>query len=456
MAGIGFELRKILRDDTYYSLLKAYGYAGIIGSGPWVLSILAVLLIGFLGLGLLVPHSAIGQFQVSVTHLILGSLILTGFLQVAFTRYVADRLFEGRVRMLLPSLHGALLITSVAAGAVGLLFIVFAGNELSVWYRLLMSASFAVLCQIWIVTVFLSGMKCYRAIVLLFALGYAVCIGAALALHEFGVEGLLGGFLIGQFVLLAGMMLFCVHAFPAKRFLSFEFLRKGRMYLSLVAAGFFYNFAVWIDKLIFWYGGDVGQDAVGPLNASIIYDTPIFLAYLSIIPGMAVFLVRLETDFVEFHAKFYDGIRQGRSLQHIEDMRDNLIASAWDGIYAIMKVQAVTILAIIIAGPALLRWLGISELYLTLLYIDLVAVALQVVLLGILNVLFYLDKRRQALILCAIFALLNAVLTWISIHLDPSFYGYGFAFAVLIAVCAGLVMLDRKFKLLEYETYMIR
>ena len=48
MAGIGFELRKLMKRDTFFSLLQTYAYAGIISSGPWVLSILAVMLIGII------------------------------------------------------------------------------------------------------------------------------------------------------------------------------------------------------------------------------------------------------------------------------------------------------------------------------------------------------------------------------------------------------------------------
>ena len=40
MAGIGFELRKILNRDSYFALVRAYAYAGLISSGPWILSIL--------------------------------------------------------------------------------------------------------------------------------------------------------------------------------------------------------------------------------------------------------------------------------------------------------------------------------------------------------------------------------------------------------------------------------
>ena len=34
MAGIGFELRKILSKDSYTSTMRAYLYAGLISSGP--------------------------------------------------------------------------------------------------------------------------------------------------------------------------------------------------------------------------------------------------------------------------------------------------------------------------------------------------------------------------------------------------------------------------------------
>ena len=46
VAGIGFELRKLMRRDSFWGLLRAYGYAGLISSGPWVLSILGVMGIG--------------------------------------------------------------------------------------------------------------------------------------------------------------------------------------------------------------------------------------------------------------------------------------------------------------------------------------------------------------------------------------------------------------------------
>ena len=69
MAGIGFELRKILSKDSYTSTMRAYLYAGLISSGPWVLLIISVMLIGVLSLGAVLPETLIGQFLVTVTYL---------------------------------------------------------------------------------------------------------------------------------------------------------------------------------------------------------------------------------------------------------------------------------------------------------------------------------------------------------------------------------------------------
>ncbi|HNC85402.1 MAG TPA: exopolysaccharide Pel transporter PelG, partial [Agitococcus sp.] len=163
MAGIGFELRKLLRRDSLLGMLQAYAYAGIISSGPWVLSIVGILVIGLMSAAIVVPEFLITQFQVSVTYLVALSLILTGFVQLAFTRFTADRLFEKRADIILPNFNGLLFGVTAISGFLGTLAILFLFPQQSIMYRLLMLAGFVVLCDIWIATIFLSGMKQYKA-----------------------------------------------------------------------------------------------------------------------------------------------------------------------------------------------------------------------------------------------------------------------------------------------------
>ena len=456
MAGIGFELRKLLKRESITGLLQAYAYAAIISSGPWILSIVGILVVGFLSASVVIPAARITQFQVSVTYLIAISLILTGPVQLAFTRFVADRLFEKKIDSVLPNFNGMLLLVVLCSGIPGMLVILLLFPGESLVYRLLMLTGFVLLCGIWLATLLLSGLKQYKQIVSLYALGYGIAVAAALALRRLGLEGLLLGFVLGHFVMFLGMVLLIARGFPSSRFIAYDFMGRGRMFPTLIAAGLFYNLAVWEDKLIFWFHPDTGHAVIGPLHASVIYDLPVFLAYLSIIPGMAVFLTRMETDFVEYHERFYNMVREGGSLDQLEELRDEMVLIIRQGLGEIVKIQTIAALVVFVAGPALLRNVGISELYLLLLQVHVISAGLQVVLLGIFNVFFYLDKRVIVILLTLLFASANLLFTLVTIELGAPYYGYGFACALLLTVMAGTYLLGRKLETLEYETFMLQ
>jgi len=148
-------------------------------------------------------------------------------------------------------------------------------------------------------------------------------------------------------------------------------------------------------------------------------------------------------------------VRSGATLRHINDMRDMMVRSVRAGLSEIIKIQAVVLLLIIAFGSPLLEALHISPLYMPLLLVDVISASLQVLLLGLLNVFFYLDGRRTVLHLSAAFAVLNGLLTMVTLWLGPNTYGYGFAVALLIVVIAAVRLLDAKFASLEYRTYML-
>jgi polysaccharide biosynthesis protein PelG len=456
MAGIGFELRKILKSQTLTGAARAYAYAGLISSGPLILSIFGILIIGLMSLAFTIPKYAIVQFQVSVTYLIACSLILTGPLQLSFTRFISDRLFEKRNDLVLSNYNGVVLISTAASGLLGTLAVWFGFGGEPLLYRLLMVAGFVVMSNIWIAVIFLSSVKQYRQILFVFAAGYGCTVAFALLLNRNGIAGLLGGFVAGHIVLLAGLSGLIYRNYRSERFISFEFLQRRFAYPSLALVGLLFNIGVWLDKFMFWYAPNTGTPVIGPLHASVIYDIPVFIAYVCVMPGMATFLVRIEADFVEYYDAFYDAVRSGATLRHINEMRDMMVASIRAGLFEIVKIQAVVLLLILAFGRLVLDALHISSLYMPLLVLDVIAASLQVLLLGLLNVFFYLDGRRSVLKLCTAFVVLNGVLTGITLRLSPDAYGYGFALTLLILVVAAVQVLDRKFSKLEYETYMLR
>jgi uncharacterized membrane protein len=455
MAGVGFSLRKLHRDDGYTGLFKLYGAAGLISSGPWLLSIMTLLLIGMLGRALAPDSAMLVRFQVSVTWLFAGSLILTGPLQLMFTRFVADRDYLGERDLTVPNLFGAVAFTSLLSGVVALALAPLFAKE-SIYLKLLLGMSFVTLSDIWIVIVVLTGLRAHDKVLLSFVLGYAVTLGATLLLARFGEVGMLAGFALGQATLLFSALSMIVRTLPSRTPAAFRFLRRKSLFFELGFIGALYNLGVWVDKWMFWLNPHTSRAVLGPLRSSEVYDLPIFLAYLTLVPGMAVFLVRVETDFAETHAAFYDSVRHGASLRRIQQLCNEMTDAARRAVIGIMKVQGASFIVAVSLGPWLLELFGISVLHLPLFYIDAAGVALQVLLLAVTSIFFYLDRRRFVTVLVVLLVVSNAALTWVSQQLGPEYYGYGFAVAMAITSLVGLWMLSRAFSTLVRDTFMLQ
>jgi len=453
MAGIGFELRKYLDDDSFTGTMKAYGFAGLISAGPWVLSILGVMLIGIVAVSQKVGGIEVKQFTTSVTWIMGASLTLTGLLQLVFTRFIADRLFEGKEHIINPNLFGAITLTTVTSLVLGALLAFTVFHE-SFAYEMLMIANFVTLSNIWIVVIFVAGLKRFKLILVAFCVGYGSTVVLSALLMSYGLTGLLTGLLAGHSVLLFMMLAVIIPEYPVIEAVRTDFLKRKQIFPVLIFIGFFYNLGIWADKLIFWLYEPTSEAIIGPLRSSMIYDLPIFLAYLSIIPGMAVFLLRIETDFAEAYEGFFNAVRGNASLQEIEILGNAMVAAVRDGIFQIIRIQGITVLILYLLGPKIVQWLDISDKFVHLYYIDLIGVAAQVLMLAVLNVAFYLDKLRDALILTTTLLVTNTVFTLITIKLGPVYYGYGFGLSMTLTAFVGILLVSNEMENIEFRTFM--
>ncbi|HXX66283.1 MAG TPA: exopolysaccharide Pel transporter PelG [Polyangiaceae bacterium] len=452
MAGIGFALRSHLRKETYVEMLGAYVVAGVIGSGPWLVSIGSMLFIGVLSRATRGDEQVATQFLATVTHLMAASLIVSGAFQLVFVRFIADRIFEKDDRAVTPNLLGALLLMTLAAGLLG----VFGASTFATDYplRVILVLAFATLCDVWLLSVLLSGLKAYRSVLFVFGIGYGVCVVLSLILASYGLRGYVASFFAAHAVMLVTMLVLVMKRYPSDRPMAFDFLDRKRIFPDLALTGFFFNIAVWVDKFVFWENPVTSERLIGPIRYSVVYDVPVSIAYLSVVPGMAVFFVRIETDFAEAYERFFGAIREGKPLGQLRRLRNELIASARAGIYDIFCIQGLAAAALLLAAPRVLTLFRIPTFYSYLFKIDVIAVGFQVVVLGLCTIMFYLDYRRLVLGLCGFFAATNLALSVASQWLGPRFYGFGFAAAAGITSLIGVAMLSTKLDRLEYETFM--
>lgn len=453
MAGIGFELRRILRRKSYFALFEAYGYAGIVSSGPWLLSIFGILLLGFLAVGGQSASLPVIQFQVSVTYLIAASLILTGPLQLLFTRYIADMLFAQQARSVVTILL-AMLLSAILPGAIFAVVVLLAFfQQTPELYQLLMGVAFVELCAVWVLTIMGTSLKDYKALVAWYFLAYLFVIVAGLFLGAgWGLNGYLLAFTGGQFLLLMGLGSLVIRQFPG--YLQWPKLRANRLFWSLSIVGAAFNLAVWTDKFLFWFYPATSGEVIGPLRASPIYDVPIFLSYLFIVPGLAVFLFRLETDFVEAYDAFNRSIIEGGSYPELKAAKIGMIMATRTGLWDIAKIQGVTVLLAFAFTHQLLHLLGYPESYARIFQFDVVGVSLQLLLMSLLNVYFYLDLRGRGVLLALMFLIGNLLFTWLTLRAGPFFYGLGFLSALFVSDLVGLYFLARDIEKIDYLTFV--
>lgn len=455
MAGIGFELKKILNKRSLLSVVEAYGLAGIIGSGPWVISILALLCIGMISVSMRTSADVIVQFLVIVTYLMAGSLIISGLFQLLLTRFISDLIFAEQEQRIVANLFGAMLVTTIIGAIVAVSLLLFAPT-ISMPTKITICMSFLLLCNQWLAIIFLSGMKEYYQIFFTIMASYMLMVLLTFLINPDSLFGLMLIFTICQAILTFIFIFSIVRGFPPKTLVLFEFLNRKSTFYSLLFCGFFYNLGVWLDKFVFWFRDETSHRVIDFFKASYIYDVPIFIAYLAIVPGMAVFMLKMETDFADKCLNFYAAVRKGASYKKIVTLKNDMTEACQASIYYIFKVQGITCVLLLFFAKDLLILLGIDVSYLHLLYVDIVGVSLQVVVMAILNVMYYLDKRYEALALTIFMAMLNFALAHLSINLGPMFYGYGFAVTMMLTTIIGMVLLDRQFTTLEYKTFMLQ
>lgn len=450
MAGIGFRLQKILRENSYKSLIEGYFYSALISTGPWLLSILGLGLIATIAPWMVDQREA-KLFRVVVVYAYIGSLILTGGVQMGTTRYIADRLYVGDMKAILPTYRwlGAWVIA--VSGALSALLYAACGLEArSVAAGVVIFQSISLT---WIAMTMLSAAKDYMSIVRIFALGYAAAVGGSYALgRAFGLAGMLWGFACGMALLAMLISVRIAREFPSDQTERDDAARHWRSMPMLLCIGLFYNCGIFVDKLVFWLG-PWGETVYGGFLTSPRYDTCMFLSYVSIVPAMSLFLIRIETAFYKHYASFYSTITQGGTLADIEREQRDMVASLSLSMSRLLGLQGIVTVALLLLAPQACGWLGLRPDHVPLMRVGLLSAFVQVLLMILLVILLYFDWQRLVAGLVALFFAGNLGFSLATQALPERYQGFGYLLACLLPLGAGMLALEKRLDTLLYETF---
>ena len=451
MAGIGFRLKRLIVEDTYSGWLRAHLYGAVLSAGPWLLSICTLGTLALLSRSLIgdVAHA---RFQVVVVYTYTFSLVTTGAVQMVLTRQLADELYRDRIGALVVSYRLTVGATALVHLALGTLVYALAPG-LEPGLRLFGVMLLVVVSCTWMVMIFLGAAQDYASVVAAFFAGNVASLLAALALgHALGASGYLAGFLTGQAGILFVLCARVEREFSAVRMPETIELRRAFVrYPELIAAGLFYNAAITVDRALFWFG-PTGRPIVGWFHASL-YDTPIFLCYLSVVPSLAIFLVSVETDFYDRYRQYYGVATKHGTLRQVLEAKRAMTACLRDSLRRLLVAQAPITLLLMAVAPWLAAVLGLDRLQLGILRCGLVGALLHVLCLFGGIVLLYFDRRRAAAEVAGVFLVANGVLTGATLLLGPRAYGLGYPLAALLGCAWAYRRLEETLENLEYLTF---
>lgn len=456
MAGIGFALKKLSSQDNLASRSLAAGHAILIASGPWIvimagLALLSTLVTPIMGL------RDTTFFNVLVIYSFALSLVITAPIALEATLRVSALLFQRQFQEVQAVYVGALTVSTVAALASGcLVFLGLLALPLDL-------AAAAIICVVqvtllWLAMSFVAAIRQYASVTLAFALGLScsVILASAAAIMGHGPGGMLMGFSAGLCVSFAILNFLIIQTFPGAlpplRTLWTR-MRKARLHsVVFVVAGIASAMAVWIDKLIIWHSAEA--ETVGGLLYAPRYDSPMFIAYLSIVPVMSVLVVWLETTFFDNYRHYRDIVHSGGTLRQIEEQRRRLNHDTVDTVFTAFLIQLTISGALAIASPLIGKLLGLPYEALAVLRLALAGAAFHFLFQACCGVILFVQYGRRYLWLQGVFLVLNAGLTAFMLS-NPDYLGMGYVLAAMVAAVLAYAAMLRTLRNLNRLTFVV-
>ncbi len=451
MAGIGFVLQKLTSRGDLLGMAQGYMHASV-SSGGWLFTIVTLSAITYFG-PRFASYEDLSNFRLIVVYNFAFSLVFTGPLTMVLTRYLSDRIFARSVSGVPGMVVGGVAVAlALAVPTAGPFYFGYAtltpGARVAAWL------GYALVSGIWVLSVFLSTLKEYAAVTRAFGIGMLVAMVTAYYVGpDAGVGGMLLGFDVGLAYILFALIgrVFAEFPFAVSDPLAFRsyFVRHW----PLAASGAAYYAGVWVDKWIMWSAPERVMLRSG-LVSYPDYDSALFLACLTVVPSMAVFVVNIETRFFDRYHKFYGDIASHATLARIQENQLGLVRTVFLGSRQLVLPQVGLAIALVVLAPVVFVAFDVPYGQLGVFRIATLGALFQLFFLLLTIVLSYLDLNKLTLGLHLLFFALNAVGTLATVHLGFSYYGYGYFLASVVSFLAASVVTLRCLDDLPYHAFI--
>lgn len=445
MAGIAFDIRKLLGKQEITSTLAAFFYSGIVSSGPWLFTVFSLGIISSIGKQV-AGEEVINLFMGIIIYVFAFSTVLTYGTQMVITRYLSDCIYHQKDDEI-PSLLVSTLL--LVGGGAGLIAIPFIWNlDLYFWVKLEALYLFILVNCLWGTMIFVSTLKAYVQVTITFVVGFSIAIPLSLIIGRFfALPGFLFGLNCGVTIIVFVLCSIILNEFNGRITIDLGLLKAHIKFPALLIYGVFTGIGIWCDKFVFWYFHRV---AIGAgLIGYPYYDGAMFIGYLTALPALAYFILIAETDLYDNIRKYSFLTQNHYNLQALDSCKRQLIECLKKSFFNMGVFQGLFSLFLILLAPTIVNALGMSPLQISILRIGILGAFFQVMTMLLVIVLTYIKGEKESLLVAGVFFILNFLLTLFTVN-HFWFYGYGYFGASVISFLICLYLIYRKISSLHY------
>lgn len=452
MAGIGFTLKKLTQKDDLFGVVHAYAVAMLAAAGPWIFTIIALagitnIYTNFFGM------EGLMNFRVIIIYNFAFSLVLSAPVYMVATRYIADNIHRRNVTNVPSIMIGSMVLSYAIQLPVGAIF--YLGYvDLPLSMQLSAMLNLFLLTTVWLLGVFLTALKDYNAVGWAYGIGMFIAVLCAQVLKDLYADvGMLNGFSVGLAFIVFSLAAKVFSEYAYKFDQPFDVNSYFKKYWELALGGLFYNAAIWVDKWIMWFAPE-SWELPSKMRMYPDYDSATFLAYLTIIPAMAVFVFAVETNFFERYQRFYDNILAHKPLRKILANHKDIIDSIFNSSRNFIIVQGTIVFLAIVLAPQIFDAVNMNNRQIGIFRMATLGAFFHVLLLFEMIILSYFDCRKRVMWLSLAYLVLNAVLTLVTMQWGFPYYGYGYLLSSMFVFVLTSITLFRYIQKLPYHAFI--
>lgn len=456
MAGIGFELKKLMGKGNIVNMVAGTMYAVAVTIGP------TILLAGTLMLMYLVlPYSkeafADREFLSStILYVFIFSMIITSPLNSVLSRYVADKIYQDKIVDIMPAINVGLALNLVLAFLASL-YIVYremvVGIDpfftfLSYWFFMVINMSLYLMTYV-------SALKDYGKIGMAYFIGIlAAIVFSIVSVYVFhnAVSYSILGALVLCFSIIATMLYANLKTYFKVSSKNYsEALKYFVRFKPLFITNFFYTFGLYVHNFVYWttdYGAYIGN----VFWTAPAYDMATCIALFTNISTLVIFVVKAETSFFGSYQAYLETVNGGGG-DDIELAKKNMFRTLKSELFYIIRFQFIITIIVFILAMIFLPDFGFEGLILSIYPSLAAAYFVTFIMYCEIIFLFYFDDGVGTSMVSIGFFLGTLIGSIVTTYFNVVFAGLGLFFGAFVGWTIGYMRLRRVINKIDEQIF---